>query len=415
MGRLPKWLRRTLFALLVLAVLYAGASIWIGAVANARIAKEIEAIRARGEPLELIEMAPPPVADADNAAIPLLAAEEAYVESFEGEMDFDAVERFIDAPFDSPEADLAAGREWLAANAEALGHVEEALGRPACRFDFDYDDPLSAPDPSFTALMNASRLLRTHAFLAAREGRTAEASAGMLDAFRLERLAGPAPTLIAFMVKVVTGDRALDGLQELRKRGLFDPAHAPEWVAALDSVRVGDDFHTAMLGERCFGHRVFPMVLAGDVNAGLDGIPDFLAITLPGGVFRLDHAWYLARMRELVRLAGSPWFEAKDDWAAHEAAVGDRPWYAMVSSMTMVTFARIAEKAEAYRARLDLARLVLTADGTTGLPPPPEGTERGTTDPFTGLPYEFERTEAGFRIRSAGPPDGDPEGRLTWE
>jgi hypothetical protein len=139
--------------------------------------------------------------------------------------------------------------------------------------------------------------------------------------------------------------------------------------------------------------------------------------TLPEGIFRLDQAWYLARMADAVALAGRPWHEAKADWEALQARAEDAPWYTILSSMTLLHFGSLAERVEEHRARLDLARLALTADraGDGVLPPAPEGTERGTTDPFSGDPYLFEKTEDGFTIRSVGPEGGDPEGRLVWE
>jgi len=59
--RLPWWVKWVVFPLVILALPCAAWLVWL-LRARAELGREIEAIRARGEPIEWSQMAPPPVA-----------------------------------------------------------------------------------------------------------------------------------------------------------------------------------------------------------------------------------------------------------------------------------------------------------------------------------------------------------------
>jgi hypothetical protein len=422
--------RRAVYVVLALVVLCFGAVLWIGSVADERLTAELAAIRERGEPIELIEMAPPPVPDEENAA-GLLALAAAKLAPDEDNLDdaHDAL-RLDPAGLSDENATLLSA--FVERNKAALDQLETALERPRCRFAFDYtsgESLLELDAPDISALMTFARLLGRRGLLAVRAGEGEAAYEDALRMFRLARMTGSDPILILALVRMSMEAQALDLLEHALRMDLPGDAVRERLIAVLDGIDVRESLHRSLLGERCFGHSLFAYFSddRGSVwkaesvdGTGLGGSFGLVLFRfVPGPIIRLDEARYMKIMAEVLDLVRRPAFETREQWRALEAEYRELPWYGLLSKLVVVPFARSVERSEAHRARLDMARIALDlmqARALTGTLPdtllrPGEGGQRGVIDPFTGTHYRYKVNGAGgFILYSLGPNEADDGG-----
>lgn len=138
-----RWLKRfALLALLGLALLLAARLAW-GQVWKSRFDDRLQAIRDRGEPIDLADFNPPPIDDADNAAVYLQQALQAWP-TIPGDSrvitDHEWYSQYDDQnPVPDPIPDNAA---YLAACEPALALLEQAADASVCDWGHTYTSPL---------------------------------------------------------------------------------------------------------------------------------------------------------------------------------------------------------------------------------------------------------------------------------
>jgi hypothetical protein len=382
-----RWIRRIGFALLVLGVLYSAAYLWVGSVADSRLEAELAAIRERGEPMRLTEMAPPPIPDEENAAIPLAEVVDLLKDDTmeEGE----AVDALFEAPFDAGEETAALVRAYVDRNSEALAKIEEAARRPACHFDFE---------AMVMPLIDGGKLLVARALLHARDGGIDAAVEDLRSAVRMARLTGSDPVVILFLSRIAVEARALSALEEVLRRHALSEKARERLLAFLNGAETRRGLQRAFLGERCFGLSAYESIAGGETPDWSDPRSHWV----PHPVLRLDEARYLKLMGRALDLAGRPYHEARSGWSALEAEAADSPWYGTLSGVILVTLTPIVVRVEEHCARLDMARIAL--GGTAGGP-----------DPFTGKPYAIrDAADGGREVRSPGADPDDEEDDIVW-
>jgi len=423
-----KWLIRFAFGMLSLGALYFISIYIIGRVADGRLEAELAAIREKGEPLLLAEMAPPLVPDEQNAAEPLLRASKLLIDETEEESD--ATESLREDPPGCSDEAAAIARGWLDRHQPAVDAIEEALLRPGCRFDYDYSSAIGLlKDNNFGAFdfMRCAYLLTVRGSLHVRDG---DISAAYDDVLRVLRLAGFAssdPMLLHAMVRSSCEVRALVLLNAALKQEVPDLERRESLLAALDSIDTRGYLRHAMMGNRCFGQSMFELYPdnrdMGDMTGALSFAEgEFLALLAylaAAPVIRLDQAHYLNLMSRMIDLIARPAFETRDEWEALDKDVHDTPWYALLSRISLVSMRDICQTIEAHRARLDLARIALDlehARAVTGQLPdglliPGTKSHRAAIDPFSGRDYRFKKTgDDSYVLWSVGPDLKDDQG-----
>ncbi len=439
-----KWLIRIAVGLLSLGAFTFISLTIIGRVANRRLETELAAIREKGEPLFLTEMAPPPVPGEQNAAEPLQRASGLLVDETDEEST--SMESLREDPRGCSDEAAEIARNWITRGQPALEAIEAALQRPGCRFDHDYSSAvglLQESDFGASDFLRCADLLTTRGSLSVRDSEVPAAFDDVLHTLRLARFASSDPMLLHAMVRTACEEKALTLLHAALEREAPDQERREKLLAALDSIDIRGVFRQALLGERCFGNSMFELFpddrdtggFTGAMSSAGAGLQMLWIHLAPTPFIRLDQARYLSLMSEMIDLSGRPPFETEDDWEALERDLDDKPWYALLSGFSLVHMRKTHEAVEAHRARLDLARIALDlehAKKVTGQFPdtiliPGTESKRGSIDPFSGRDYRFRRTEAGgYIIFSVGPNRGDDQGTdgrkdryatgdITWE
>jgi hypothetical protein len=234
------WFRRLLAASAVGAILlHSGLNIW----ASFQLNREVAALRARHEPLTVPEVFDGAVSEAQNAAPLYLAAEAALRLSPEARQQ---LESWSDAAKLLP-------AEVLDQNRAAFDLVRRAAGRPACRFDVDWSNPMMARLPHLPAARRLARLMRNQAVREAGAGQT-DAALGDAEAlFRMSRHFAAEPTLISILVARSIEREGYTALAAVLAAAPLSPQQldraqqilpAGDWPATMDR---------AMIAERAFG------------------------------------------------------------------------------------------------------------------------------------------------------------------
>ncbi len=425
-----KWLTRLAFGLISLSALYFIALYAVGGVADERLEAELTAIREKGEPLLLAEMAPPPVPDEQNAAIPFGRAAELLLEP-EADEEQEAMDGLLENPDGIADEAAEIMREWVDRHRATYAAIEDGLSRSGCRFDYDYSSAETILEPSHPwafEIVRFGRLLAVRGILGARAGETGEAYDDAVRVLRLARLMSLDPQLVHAIVRIVCEGRALTVIQAAMHREPPDPERRTDVIASLDSIDVRGNLRHALFGERCFGRSMFDAFLdnrdlggaLGPVGALEGGLEAMLLQAAPTPVIRLDQAHYLNLMARKIELSSRPAHQTREGWDAFQREGQDPPWYALLSGNTLIHMQRMYVQAEAHRARLDMARIALDLEhalAVTGSLPdtilsPGAGNHRGVIDPFSGKNYRYRTTEdGGYVIWSIGPDFKDDQGR----
>jgi hypothetical protein len=189
------------------------------------IERQIAAIRAAGQPVSYADLVPAPVPDERNAAVVFRRAFDAVLRADEevaSTLDKDERETvlllFEHAPILSVDTDKL--QKVLDMYGGALSLAEDALERPACRFEVDYGAGyrVQLQLPHRARLLKLRRLFGIRALLRHREARHTEVRAC------LHAIVG------------LNAGRASDGIHDGEDPRFYDLASLLDLVAALESV-----------------------------------------------------------------------------------------------------------------------------------------------------------------------------------
>jgi hypothetical protein len=383
-----------------------------------------------------------PVADADNAAIPLRRAEavldgmtataggtvqkdkdEAVLRAFLN----DSAARGLDIP-------LPAGlKPALARYAPAAAAWREAARRPGLAWGLKPGPPwYSAPLPRYSPFLAGARVLAVEAMLDAREGRLASASANVAGIYRLSRLAAKQGFLISTMISIaVEGIGHKAAAQVLRRNGL--PPRPPEWDRELRHGSAVEALRRSVMGEMATRTDDFEAMAAGlYAFRGAADLDSILGVQLAGirvPFLRWDAASDLPiASAELEAMQGAPKSREAFDKAVelplkgawNLAEAGQFNVYGMYQkALKADAEMRLAELA--FRAREFREKEGRWPDGAWEL----KRSGEAHVDPFTRGSMRIAPAAGGIRIYSLGPDgvddqgaplsDGDPQkGDIAW-
>ena len=421
-GRGFKKLRRpALILLLILAVAHAGLNIYASVLLN----RELAAIREKGEPLKFIELAPPPVSEAENAA-PL------YRKAYAARQLAGTEEREI---FDAlnPKAQKAPSkmriRELLKRNQKALSLAREAAARPFCRFDSTWtgnEIPAAILFPQYAEMRSLARLLCVQALQEARDGNSAAALDNLRAVYRMGDHVNSDAILISFLVARaidMIGDNILAQVLELQPQ---QTAQAQAFEASLPHTDWSAVFRRAYLAERSVGISGFEVFGAVPLSAfdwdHLPELPQWTAksVAILWSPFsKLDEVYFLRlwtkRLNELqpISMPLKPHPSAADP-------LDQSPFYANITRMLTPVFIRTVEIRDAaevarcqrqnvlaisaYRAAHNGAYPVTLQQAATAWKAPL------LPDPYNGKPFGYRSDGQTFILYSVGPNGADDGG-----
>jgi hypothetical protein len=422
--KLRKIGKALLVIVLVAACVHAAGSLIFGR----RFASAVQAIKDKGEPVSMNDLAGPPVPDAENAA---LIYEKIFsrLASPEGEKRMQWLEcvpikdgaRKVWTGTDDHDNDfitiLHSLTFWSNASKAAAYFndltpmVEAAVAMPKCRF--------KAHGDGYGRMRPLLRLLCATAILQARSGNMDKAYSTIEMAFKASQATLPDnPTLIAVLAKCALITTANDALLDVMKYGAPNARQAQALNSMLDTTDCGPDFTKAVKGERAYGMSAFEWAGEGrlselwNVTSEDSGAapPNWLAKPLSIAwhpVLWADGLVYLDYMKRQIEVAALPYRSAKQKLL--DQSIGRLPRYVFLTRIIRPIFAEARLRIDATRAETALTQVVLAAQQyktQTGTYPASLGELSAKTgrklpqDPFSGKDLIYKRVGKGFHVYS---------------
>jgi hypothetical protein len=425
----PAWVRWIVLPMLTLVAAHAGWTLVLRWRFEARLAE----LRAAGEPVELQDLAPPPVPEEEDATPLLLEAERFYEEQLA-----DQPLAVLTDPGEWQEYDRAELQEWLAKGERYRTLLARAAAKSALRMDLDWDAGAEMRVPTVPAMQHAAEYLEYRARYGEATSESLRDVAVILGlAPKLER-----HTVITTLVRWTIESIAAESVAVLARRPDFDVVAARARLDSVFAAAVAAErplMRDALLGERTIGISVTRRWISGesptvflrelDALTSPDEVKDretSVADVLAGSwLFRpiaygdaLRLVELMGRQIDLIVLPPREALARAE--TLEEGYSGKLPW--LISSL----YANLPEKLHRERlrhlARMRIARVGLAlldlrrrnGEWPGSLRPVAAliGSE-ATIDPFTGEQLEYE---PGERLEAAVPiPEGlREELEIVW-
>ncbi len=414
--RVLKWSCR--FWLIVLALL---AILW--AVMAARTGRELEAelsaIRERGEPLTLAELAPQVPPGEKNAA-------QIYQTAF----DFLTLGDF---DVDHGRADVNFGRDVIDRQSTSIRLLLAAAETPHCAWPIDYGAPVhTLVFPHFAQMRSGARLLTLNSMVLTAEGDYDVALRSSGAIFAMAEHAKGEPVLIGTLVGYAMQGIGTTALEESLSLGDPSPAACRRLFDQLNTVDERTSMRRALMGERASGIQFFEEIRAGRADA-MDAFSDqppgsesalgrpalLLYSTVGRPLFNLDEVAFVRDLNANTDAIDLPWPQSRDEMQRldYEHLAGH-----VLTSMITPVFGRVSWSMERASAQIGAAQIALAAkayQAEHGRYPErlPELEADGwelPTDPFSGKPYHYRREGDAFVVWSVGPNMADDKG-VPWD
>ncbi len=341
--RKRRWLRQLLIGVAVFVLAAVGARLWWGYSAEKALRREIEAIRSRGETLNIADLAEPPLPDSENAV-------EFYRQAVAVVLQYGTVEFPQEDPPPERNAIIsllaypefrrrhpAETAKLLEACAEALKLSRQARALKQSDWKLSYSGPaINITLPPLSDYKQLACLLCVAATTVHEAGRDAEAIEYVRDTLRLGRSTGGPPVLICYLVEVSIERAALLKLEEMMpdlQVAARPPAATAEQLRALveellaEEAPLRERLVRAMMGERCIVYDTAERIRSGELSLASLGsvggqqrapMGEWVGLSLFGPVLTRDEARAIRYMGSYVEAARKQtWPEARRSMAPH--------------------------------------------------------------------------------------------------
>ncbi len=418
---MSRLLKRAAILLAGLLIVVVGLAVWFIWTADARLKRQLAAIRAAGDPVTLADLARKPIPPETNAATYLHRAE-AGVGAIA-----DAIERSADArdyfypppnsamngavTFPMPAKVRRTVRAAFDAQPNVIGFLKQAAECPD--YDAKLDYTLTAEnfvDRGLDAVQknrNFARVLRCHAYLLADEGRHDDAVRSTVVLLKLARHFDRNPTLVNYLVTLACRGMALESANAAMQSGPVAKGTRDELDAELAVQERMEGYAWALKSERA---------LAVDQIDALMGGKSM--IFFPGGA-KNEKSECLDMMQDGITAASED-FASRD--GGKNAATHQQHLWNGGGTLARVSFATIEVSHQATKrtqAMIRCLRLLnaLQRHATAGSNEVPKLSEIGLPaatilDPFTDGPLHVKKTPRGWLIYSVGKNVRDDGGKI---
>jgi len=413
--------------------------------ANQAVENAHAALDADGRPMKLEQIIPAEIPDANNAALVYeavilkLKAEKLGEESLLEKLASLAEEILgqTEEVLDENSSERARNEFWELSQTKIISDALEALQRgtakPDCRFNLDYSKGFEMEFGPFVELMNLSDVLCAYARGQAEDGNVTASWDVAISALRFADAYRDEPLLISQLVRSTQFSEAVEAIQGLTKNSLPTKPQFEHLDRSLERFDTIGPLVASLDGER--------LLMADPAFSNLESLasglaePDTSALDRLGMSFhlyspflKLDHATYLNFIRESTALFAQPYSTSDGDF--ENDALGDLPWYAILTAMVAPSFsqAKIAGVSMIARARITRVGLAVLKHKEEKGAYPETLSDLGKgewIDPFTGKSLVYKTSPSGFLVYCFGEnqvddngteadPDEEHKGDVVW-
>jgi hypothetical protein len=402
-----------------------GGLVAIGLVANAvlvwttdaRLERQLAAIRAAGEPVTLADLAPKPIPPEQNAATYLRQAE-VDVKAMEDEL------RAIDSHNDwrwrangqpLPPETVKPIRVVFDAHPKVIPLLEQAATCPDYAPQLDYMFPAEQFfEKQLWPLMHHQRgcavVLQRRVYLLVAEGNRDKAMQKAIVLLHLTHNSERDPFLVGMLVVITIRTIAVDAVNAVLQSGPISKKVRDALNVELARHESMSSYRWAVLSDRAYGiarHARLPA----------------RTFWLGARVFwNRQESAYLDAMQELLALADNPTSRQQEEKTIEKVRSAEGHLAMMIAPSDVLVAAAIRNAHHAAIRSLASVRCLrvlnaLQARVPTGSDKIPKLAELGLpaetiTDPFTGDPLHVKKTPQGWLVYSVGPNYRDDGGKL---
>jgi hypothetical protein len=412
--KILKWTGVILCALVAIALIANAVFVWI---TDARLERQLAAIRAAGDPLTLAELEPKPIPPEQNAAT-YLAKAELEVTAIQNE-----IGQWIDAEKDRglwlyfsekhpmPRKMYVAVKAIYAAHPKVIDVLKQAADAPDYEAQLDYSLP---PDQFMDricsviqGLRSDSRALQYRAPVLVLDGDCEEAVRTALAIFRLARRAERTPTLTGYLVAVTLQGMGVACANMALQAGPVSPEIRRALDAELAVQERMEGFAWAIKSDRAFGldsFRGFPLRGFWLYSRGhwnryeseyLDMMDAFLTLARNPRPYR--------EMERSLQKVKANISQTTGTFAGLLFPALQASHHAVTRTRAMIRCLRVLN---ALQSHVPAGSDVVPKLAELGLP------AATTTDPFTGEPLHVKKLPQGWLVYSVGSNYKDDGGKL---
>jgi hypothetical protein len=420
-----KILTKALVVLLLLAAVVLGGRGIFNYIAGQKLEKYLEAAKAEGIPLRVIDLVPA-CPDSDNAAALWRAAEELFQVDRD---DRDLMSKTMNDIFQGKpvEADARERLTALAAkNRRLIDLVVEAGTRSCLRYG-DWSRPAyEVPPPKAINLIQTVRLLAIDAVLRADRGEVGEALDECLKGMRFVRLLADEPLLINILLALADLKILMASFNHIVQDRAIAPELLTTWIAELDPLLWRSRFIRCIPGERAYALEIGLEVIRGKTEILLDpehqGFFRRFFYWLIRPVLKSECLWVQKQYEDYLDVDTQSYWQAREFHKKKSLDIKHPPWpYRMIGQslpdLHTVFYKEAMLEALMLAARTGLACRVYKLQ--TGHDPEnlaalvPGILKEEPIDPFTGKPLVYRIQNGERLIYSLGSNLKDDGGRMT--
>ncbi len=405
---------------------------------QADLEAELKKISDAGEPLKMTDLAQPPVADAENAAVVYQQAFDAIVLSdTDKTLLANLMRTYEPMPARAiPQADLD---RMVKQNREALELLAEAVQRPQCRFNIRWEEGMDVEFPHLKHLRDCTRVKAAEIAWYAGRGDLTGALQGTADTLTMVRPALDTPTLIGVLVGYSMLSYSLGALECVLYEQLPPTEACRALYSQLGEVELFDSLVDAVRGDRAMGNTGFDETFAmihEKRQESIEQVPLWvrkLPLAASGPfplekLFEYDQVQYLRIMREQIAVLEMSYREADAVFVKNHRPIEEEiPKCCMMSAIMLPVFGGAFGKRDVITARVGLAQVALAlkaykneqGEYPESLAELREVIDWGDLpeDPFSGGDFIYRREGQGFVIYSVGVNLKDDGGKAEedWE
>lgn len=393
---------------------------------NMEIEEELRRMEARGEPIGLEELAPPPVPEEENAAF-------IYQEAFKKmeELPREIVNLLYRPLSELTDEEKTTIEDFLNKNSETLSLIEEAISYKGCWFPVDYKKGYSVELPHLSKIRNCAYLFAIKSLWELERRNAEEAVNISLKIMKIGEAISSEPVLISKLIRIAIDSIMIGSLEKILREGDVSAETLKRLIDILGAHQgdIRGELKLALLGERCFFIALFQSPEKFLEGTGVDIPPERLKHFIGSRFMRSDELYGLKIYRELIDLSELPFHQALAGSRQLEEEIEKsweemgfsllKPWrlyeFHIFSMMLLPQITGIFVSWARHEAELQEARIAAALELYRikhGVYPeylsdiPPEILSPIPVDPFTGDKFIYRREADGFVLYSVG---GEPQ------
>ena len=447
LGRGIRWLwRKTWRYSLGLLILLIIAHIIFNFIAGRKLEAELQKIRAAGAPLTIMEAAPPPVPDNENAAA-------LYLWAFRGESGPVEAHRILSEPWPkvllgkrmfpssvskmiddfrgasnnkTPRPTLAQMKPIIKKYDGIYHLLDKASRMKECRFPVNWQSGFAAMFPHLTGIREATRFLIAKALVEAAYGNSSAALEDFAIAIRMTDQVSSEPTMVPQLVRANCYKMVFKRLPDIFVTAPPTVAESRAFYELLAKTNLTESLVHSLESARAEGILMFKFAhkdgILWSINAESGNEPPLWAKKLVPwrAIFnpiwepflKLDEIYYLQNMHVLIEQLSKSLTPGINGNEKPEDVLRKAPWYAVISrgmfSGYSGQFSKMTELSAMFGLTQAATALRVYQIEHNVYPPSLDELHKSIgweipNDPFNNKPFIYRREGKGYIIYSVGP------------